>query len=146
MPTRGRRRKSRGRSGKKRLDDAIDRERAILDKMGFPTWSAYVMGSSLMGIDPAAERLIVEMRDRLADGSTANSTVLEGAVVQRLADNRLELSAASSIALGTAGSLDLPERHRQDPAANDLAAIGRRVHGQGKNRAPIGLTEEAPEA
>lgn len=52
------------------------------------------------------------MRDRLDDGSSANSTVLEGAVTQRLADNRLELSAASSVALGSADSLDLPERHR----------------------------------
>jgi hypothetical protein len=55
-------RRSRGRSGKKRLDEAIDRERTILDKMGFPTWSAYVMGSSLMGIDPAAEQRLERAR------------------------------------------------------------------------------------
>ena len=55
-------RRSRGRSGKKRLDEAIEAERSILDRMGFPTWSAYVMGSSLMGIDPAAEQRLERAR------------------------------------------------------------------------------------
>lgn len=50
--------------------------------------------------------------DRLADGSRAGSTVLETAGTQRLFDNRLELSGATGIALGEAGSVDLPLRHR----------------------------------
>jgi fimbrial isopeptide formation D2 family protein len=52
------------------------------------------------------------MRDRLLDGSQANSTVLEGGVTRRQFDNKLELDAATSIALGKAESIDLPERHR----------------------------------
>ncbi len=52
------------------------------------------------------------MRDRLLDGTRANSTVLEGGVTRRLFDNKLELDAATSIALGKAESIDLPERHR----------------------------------
>ena len=55
---------------------------------------------------------VAMMRDHLADGSDANSTVLEGGVTQRLAGNKLELSLASSLALGQAESMDLPERHR----------------------------------
>ncbi|WP_088310907.1 DUF11 domain-containing protein [Novosphingobium sp. B 225] len=55
---------------------------------------------------------VAMMRDHLADGTDANSTVLEGGVTQRMAGNRLELGIASSIALGKAESVDLPERHR----------------------------------
>ena len=50
--------------------------------------------------------------DRLQDGSTANSTVVEGGVRQRLLNNRLELEGSSSVALGSTGSIDLPNRHR----------------------------------
>jgi uncharacterized repeat protein (TIGR01451 family) len=49
--------------------------------------------------------------DRLSDGGSARSTVLEGAVTRRLFDNRLELTAASQIALGHSESIDLPARH-----------------------------------
>ncbi len=56
--------KARGR-GRKRLEEAQQRERDILDRMGFPTWSAYVMGSSLMGIDPAAEQRLEKARFEL---------------------------------------------------------------------------------
>ena len=55
---------------------------------------------------------IAMMRDRLADGRSASSTLLEGAVTRRLFDNKLELGAASSISLGKAESIDLPARHR----------------------------------
>lgn len=50
--------------------------------------------------------------DRLADGSDAASTVLEAGATQRLFDNKLEVSAATAVALGKAESLDLPARHR----------------------------------
>jgi uncharacterized repeat protein (TIGR01451 family) len=50
--------------------------------------------------------------DRLADGTSAASSVLEAGATQRLFDNRLELSAATAVALGKAESLDLPARHR----------------------------------
>lgn len=52
------------------------------------------------------------MRDRLGTGDLVQSTILEGAVTRRLFDNRLELSASSSIALDQIGALDLPARHR----------------------------------
>jgi len=58
-------RKARGRSGKKRLEEALGREQEILDRMGFPTWSAYVMGAGLMGIDPAAEQRVEKARFEL---------------------------------------------------------------------------------
>ncbi len=55
---------------------------------------------------------IAHITDHLADGSTATSTVLEGAATKRLLGNRLELGVGTSIALGDTGSIDLPTRHR----------------------------------
>ena len=55
---------------------------------------------------------IARFSDRFADGTDSSSTVLELGASQRLFDNKLELSAASSIALETTGSIDLPTRHR----------------------------------
>ena len=55
---------------------------------------------------------VTSFSDRLADGRTASSTVLEGGVTQRSLDNRLELDASSSIALGKTESIDLPARYR----------------------------------
>lgn len=55
---------------------------------------------------------IVHFNDRLADGGTAASTVLEAGATQRLLDNKLELSAGTAVALQKAESADLPARHR----------------------------------
>lgn len=55
---------------------------------------------------------IATMQDSLADGSEVGSTIAEAAVTQQLAQNRIELSAASSVPLGESGSQDMPARHR----------------------------------
>ncbi len=55
---------------------------------------------------------LVHFTDRLANGGSAASTVLEAGATQRLFDNRLELSAGTAVALGKATSVDLPARHR----------------------------------
>jgi hypothetical protein len=55
----------RRRGGQKRFDEAQTAERAILDRVGFPTWSAYVMGAGLMSIDPIAEQRLDEARQQL---------------------------------------------------------------------------------
>ena len=55
---------------------------------------------------------ITHFSDRLADGDHTASTVLEAGGTQRLLDNKLELDATTSIALGGTGSIDLPTRHR----------------------------------
>lgn len=52
------------------------------------------------------------LRDHLLDGSTANSTVIDGGVTQRLFDGKLELDASTSIGLGKTESVDLPSRHQ----------------------------------
>jgi hypothetical protein len=85
--------KARGRAGKRRLEEAIEREQAILDRMGFPTWSAYVMGSTLMGIDPAAEQRLEEARfehDAAERHWSDVAAMIEADPVHRELLNRLE--------------------------------------------------------
>ena len=55
---------------------------------------------------------VTHFSDRLADGDHTASTVLEAGGTQRMLDNKLELDATTSIALGGTGSIDLPTRHR----------------------------------
>ena len=55
---------------------------------------------------------IAHFSDRLPDGTTNTSTLLEGSVTQRAMGNRLEVSASSNIALEQADSAELPARHR----------------------------------
>ncbi len=74
--------------------------------------------------------------DRLVDGTTNTSTVLETGVTQRLLDSSLELSATSSIALGGAESVDLPARHRlgvRYAVARDIRLVGTYEIADGEN-------------
>lgn len=56
-----------GRRHVKRLEEARAHEQAILDRVGFPTWSAYVMGANLMSIDPMAEVRLEKARLALTE-------------------------------------------------------------------------------
>lgn len=74
--------------------------------------------------------------DRLADGSNNASTVLEAGVTQRLMGNALELSGTSSIALGSADSIDLPARHRigvRYAVTSDVRLVGTYEIADGEN-------------
>ncbi|QZD88939.1 DUF11 domain-containing protein [Qipengyuania aurantiaca] len=55
---------------------------------------------------------IAHFNDRVADGSYNTSTVVEGGATRRMLDNKLEVSASTSVALDQAESTDLPTRHR----------------------------------
>lgn len=70
---------------------------------------------------------ITHFGDRLADGSRNSSTVLEAGVTKRLLDNKLELSAATSVAIDGPESIDLPARHRLE--ARYAVAQGVRLVG-----------------
>ncbi|MEZ5742549.1 MAG: hypothetical protein R3D89_02145 [Sphingomonadaceae bacterium] len=70
---------------------------------------------------------IAHFSDRRADGTTGMSTVLEAGASHRLLDNRLELSASTSIALSDTESIDLPTRHRfgaRYAVTNDVRLLG----------------------
>ncbi len=55
---------------------------------------------------------LTSFSDTQADGTKAHSTVLEAGAQQRLLDNRLEIEASSSVALGKSASIDLPSTYR----------------------------------
>lgn len=79
---------------------------------------------------------IAHFNDRLADGTRNKSTVLEAGATQRLADNKLELSASSSIALDNTESVDLPNRHRfsaRYAISNDVRIVGQYERADGEN-------------
>jgi hypothetical protein len=82
-----------GGRGRKRAEEARAAEQAILDRIGFPSWSAYVMGAALMSIDPAAEQRLVEARAELeaAEEHWANvSAIMESDPVHRDLLDQLE--------------------------------------------------------
>jgi hypothetical protein len=62
-------RRASGRVGRKaalkKLEEVKAREQEILDRIGFPTWASYVMGSTLMNIDPMAEQRLEQARAEL---------------------------------------------------------------------------------
>jgi hypothetical protein len=50
------------RGSQKRVEEAMAKQQAILDRVGFPTWTAYVMGAGLLAIDHAAEQQLEKAR------------------------------------------------------------------------------------
>ncbi|MEP1605169.1 MAG: hypothetical protein ABJJ48_02540, partial [Marinomonas sp.] len=79
---------------------------------------------------------IAHFNDRLADGTRNKSTVLEIGATQRLANNKLELSATSSIALNNTESVDLPNRHRLSAryaVTNNVKLVGQYERADGEN-------------
>ncbi|MEZ5140942.1 MAG: hypothetical protein R2726_00240 [Acidimicrobiales bacterium] len=52
----------RKKGGQKALEEAQRHEQEVLDRVGFPTWSAYVMGAGLLAIDHAAEQRLERAR------------------------------------------------------------------------------------
>lgn len=98
--------------------------------------TALQLGAGWHGKNTEARVGVAMMRDHLADGRRASSTVLEGGMTERLLNNKLELSVASSIALSEAESIDLPERHRftaRYALTSDVRLVGTYELAKGKN-------------
>ncbi|MDE2561736.1 MAG: DUF11 domain-containing protein [Sphingomonadales bacterium] len=55
---------------------------------------------------------ISTLRDHLADGTLATSTTLDGGVSRKFLNDKLEVEATASVALGKAESVDLPSREQ----------------------------------
>ncbi|QFT77597.1 hypothetical protein [Erythrobacter sp. THAF29] len=70
---------------------------------------------------------ISHFNDRLSDGTTNTSTVLEGGTTLRMFENKLELNYAAAVPLDNAESIDLPARHRfgaRYAVTNDVRLVG----------------------
>ena len=79
---------------------------------------------------------IAHFNDRLDDGSRNKSTLLEGGATHRFLNNKLELSASTSVALDQAESVDLPARHRltaRYAVTNDVKLVGLYEIADGEN-------------
>jgi len=64
------------RAGKK-LEQAAAQQQEILDRIGFPTWSAYVMGAGLMAIDHTVEQRVEKARTDLEAAESHWSSVVQ---------------------------------------------------------------------
>jgi hypothetical protein len=60
-----------GDRGKRRLDEARAAEREILDRLGMQTYADFIMGTSMLRVDPEQERQLDEARAELADAEDA---------------------------------------------------------------------------
>ncbi len=70
---------------------------------------------------------VAHVADTLADGRKTNSTILQAGGTQRLLDNTLEVTGATSVPLGGTGSIALPTRHTlgvRYTVSRDVKVIG----------------------
>ncbi|WP_309622854.1 isopeptide-forming domain-containing fimbrial protein [Novosphingobium sp.] len=100
------------------VDDSLtDGSRRIAVQTGL-TWHTQ---------DADARVGVTHFDDTLADGTKTNATALDASVARRFFDNKLELSVATSFAIGGSGSIDLPERHRfsaRYAVTSDIKVVG----------------------
>nr|MDP9421730.1 hypothetical protein [Pseudomonadota bacterium] len=101
------------------LDDYLDSRARRIAGRGFLEYR---------GRDLSARAGIVLADDRLADGSDANSSILQLGATKRFFSNRLELDAQTEFALGgDDDSVDFPARHRLSAryaVMKDVALVG----------------------
>lgn len=79
---------------------------------GGPVRKALELGTQLRTQNTDARFGLHYMEDHLPSGEHLSSFILDAGITQRLFDNRLEVSADTNLALGKAGSIDMPERQR----------------------------------
>jgi len=65
------------RGNQQRLEEAMLAEQKVLDRVGFPTWSSYVMGAGLLAIDPMAEQRLERAQAEMAAAEAHWATVAE---------------------------------------------------------------------
>jgi hypothetical protein len=114
----------RARSGQRKLAEALSRQQDILDRVGYPTWSAYIMGASLMGNDPDAERHLVEarMEQEAADEAWAETvSMLEADEEHHALVDELQRVEVEAVGVLLERGLPVPaERHELELGLRDL--------------------------
>ena len=88
-----------GGKAKQRLDEARAKEQEILNQLGFVTYAEFVMGTSIVNVDPEREKHLEDARDELAAAEDALAQ-LEAGVDAELA--RAALLARRRELVGTA--------------------------------------------
>ncbi|MEI7592735.1 MAG: hypothetical protein WCK41_05895 [Actinomycetes bacterium] len=67
----------RRRGGQKQFDEARAAEQVVLDRVGFTTWSSYVMGAGLWAIDPVAEHHLERARSGVEEAEMQWAQIAE---------------------------------------------------------------------
>jgi hypothetical protein len=97
-----------GARAKKRLDDARTAERAILGRLGFSTYADFMMGTSMLNIDPVTEARLDSARNELVEAEdewrelqlALDSELERGALL----DRRRELRERAQLLLGVSSA------------------------------------------
>ena len=104
-----------GFDGRVKIDErlAISASGWVEDYLG--TDARRIAGKALIeyrGRDLSARAGLTFADDRLQDGRSAHSTLLQLGATKRMLGNKLELDAQTEIPFGQAGSVDFPAQHR----------------------------------
>jgi hypothetical protein len=114
----------RSRSGQRKLATALAVQQEILDRVGYPTWSAYVMGASLMGVDEQAKARLERAEAELAAAEEAWEHI--SAVLDEDPDHHALLDQLEDVEVQAIGVLiecraQVPdEREDLEPALREL--------------------------
>jgi hypothetical protein len=111
--------------GKRLLDEALAREQEILDRVGFPTWSAYVMGANLLGIDPAAEERLEAAQHKLELAETNWAQITE--MIEADPEHRALLDRLEAVHLEAFDLLGGEEPDDLEAALRDHKEVKREV-------------------
>ena len=149
----------RKKAGEKALEEARAAEQVILDRIGFPTYASYVMGSSLMGIDAAAEARLEKAQHTLQAAQqhwNRVAQVIETNPEYRELLNRLEevlleatdlLGADPEDLEGALRALEVPKREVTEEELNEALAYQLELVGLAlPPNPPMDLTVMAAEA
>lgn len=138
----------RSRSGQRKLAHALTVQQEILDRVGFPTWSAYVMGATIMGVDHDAKVRLGKAETELAEAEQAwieISAQLEADPEHHAMLDRVEDVELRAIGLLLEQGVSVPEEREQlesalralrqpaqDTAAQDLVeTLSYQLHSLG---------------
>jgi chromosome segregation protein len=106
----------RGRA-RRNLDEARAAEREILERLGFATYADFMMGTSVLTVDPEVEAQLDEVRNKLVDAEDEWREVqlVLDAELERAAllDRRRDLRQRASRMLGSSRVRDIPAALRE---------------------------------
>jgi len=140
----------RSRSGQRKLAKALEHQQEILDRVGYPTWSAYVMGASLMGVDAGAQARLEAAEVELAEAEAVLaeiSATLEGDPEHRALLDQLEQVEVEAIGLLLRHGATVPDERedlerslRELRVANGAADPEELIATLGSSLGSLGLT------
>jgi hypothetical protein len=130
-------------AAQRKVEEARATEQEVLDRIGFPTWSSYVMGASLLGIDPMAEERLEQAKMDLA-AAEEHWAAITGAIEadpahKALLDQLEEVYVEAYTLLGGDEPEDLPSALRELEVPNREVTIDELVDALAYQLELVGL-------